>query len=217
MGIGASQARLLTLTSRLRDIEYRQESLSNTKMRLANESEAISAKYTKALSKQKFQFKNSIDGEYGDLTLHKMYMTVSTDNGELYGCQYRLFDKNGVEVNNSNYPDLYSRVKDNPGWLYEVIESGEFYLKATDNTGNVTGGELNVASDTNLCSVRDDSDEAKAKAEYDAAIGKINRREKQIDSQVSRLNTEYTAANQEYDSVKQIISDNTQNGFKLFG
>ena len=44
MGISASQARLLTLTSRLRDIEYKQQQLANTKMRFSVEQDEVSAK-----------------------------------------------------------------------------------------------------------------------------------------------------------------------------
>ncbi|MBR2525506.1 hypothetical protein IKE67_03470 [bacterium] len=216
MGIGASQARLLTLTSRLRDIEYRQESLSNIKMRFANESDAVSAKYTKALNKQKLQYKDYNTGEYHDLTLSQMYHNVvQGQDGNIYGCQYRLYKKDGTPVQEGS--TIYNNFNNDPGWLYEAIESGEFYLVATDNSGNASGGQVNIASDTSLSEVRDDSDEAIAKAEYDAAMRKINNKEKQIDSQISRLNTEYSAANQEYDSVKQIISDNTQYSFKLFG
>ena len=39
MGLAASQARLLTLTSRLSSNELRQQNIANMKMRLANDSE----------------------------------------------------------------------------------------------------------------------------------------------------------------------------------
>ena len=68
MGISASQARLLTLTSRLRDIEYKQQQLANTKMRFSVEQDEVSAKYSKALDKQKIQFKDYNTGEYSDCT-----------------------------------------------------------------------------------------------------------------------------------------------------
>ena len=104
-------------------------------------------------------------------------------------------------------------------WLYEAIESGEFYLVATNMQGQVENPseQVGIASDPNLSDVRYDKDEAKAKAEYDAAMNKINRKEKLIDSQISRLNTEYTAISTERETIQQIMSDNVQSSFKLFG
>ncbi len=52
MGLAASQARLLTLTSRLSSIELREQMLANAKILLANDSEEVSNKYTKALNNQ---------------------------------------------------------------------------------------------------------------------------------------------------------------------
>ena len=49
MGLAASQARLLTLTSRMADLEMNSMRCSNQKMILANKSDAISAKYADAL------------------------------------------------------------------------------------------------------------------------------------------------------------------------
>ncbi len=46
MGLAASQARLLTITSRLSSVELRQQRIAMDKMRLANDSEAVSTKYT---------------------------------------------------------------------------------------------------------------------------------------------------------------------------
>ena len=215
MGISASQARLLTLTSRLRDIEYKQQQLANTKMRFSVEQDEVSAKYSKALDKQKIQFKDYNTGEYKDLTLNNLYDTEG-------GCRYALYDKEGHFIGPGNasgsfarYMQLKQNVGNDPNWIYEAIESGEFFLKVKNN--NDQWVQCNAGTDTNLDIVRDDSDYAKAKADYDAAMRKISNKEKRIDSEVTKLNNEYQAMNTEYDSVKQIISDNSQNSFKLFG
>ena len=51
MGMSASQVRLLSLTARMNDVEFKSQQLANTKMRLADESAAISDEYTKGLNK----------------------------------------------------------------------------------------------------------------------------------------------------------------------
>lgn len=41
MGMSASQARLLAITSRMNDIELRSQQIANTKLRLADESDQV--------------------------------------------------------------------------------------------------------------------------------------------------------------------------------
>lgn len=52
MGLSASQGRLLFLTARLSDLEFKAQMISNDKIRLAQQSEQISNKYIDALDKQ---------------------------------------------------------------------------------------------------------------------------------------------------------------------
>ncbi len=52
MGLSASQGRLLFLTARLSDLEFKAQMISNDKIRLAQRSEEISTKYLDALDKQ---------------------------------------------------------------------------------------------------------------------------------------------------------------------
>ncbi len=58
MGLAASQARLLTITSRLSSVELRQQRIAMDKMRLANDSEAVSTKYTEALNNKTLTISN---------------------------------------------------------------------------------------------------------------------------------------------------------------
>ncbi len=70
MGLAASQARLLTLTSRLSSIELREQMLANSKILLANDSEEVSNKYTKALNNQTLKMSdgtNEIAMNYSNL------------------------------------------------------------------------------------------------------------------------------------------------------
>ena len=53
MGMSASQARLLSITVRINDVEYKSQQISNTKLRLADEAEQLATNYTNALNKQK--------------------------------------------------------------------------------------------------------------------------------------------------------------------
>ena len=57
MGLSASQARLLSLTARMHDIEYKAQNLEAQKLQMANESRQVYQEYENALNKQKVQFK----------------------------------------------------------------------------------------------------------------------------------------------------------------
>ena len=58
MGLAASQARLLTITSRLSSVELKQQRIAMDKMRLANDQDGVSEKYTNALSNKTLKISN---------------------------------------------------------------------------------------------------------------------------------------------------------------
>ena len=63
MGLSSSQARLLNLTARMHDIEYKAQNLEAQKLQMANESAHVYQEYENALNKTKVQFKTiSTDG-----------------------------------------------------------------------------------------------------------------------------------------------------------
>jgi outer membrane PBP1 activator LpoA protein len=57
MGMSASQARLLTITGRLTDNELRSQTITNSKLRLAQKSSEASQAYMDALNTEKLTYK----------------------------------------------------------------------------------------------------------------------------------------------------------------
>ena len=57
MGLAASQARLLSLTARMHDIEYKAQKLEAQKLQMANKSQHVYQEYEDALNMQKIQYK----------------------------------------------------------------------------------------------------------------------------------------------------------------
>ena len=57
MGLAASQARLLSLTARMHDIEYKAQKLEAQKLQMANQSQQVYQEYEDALNMQKIQYK----------------------------------------------------------------------------------------------------------------------------------------------------------------
>ena len=191
MGMSASQARLLAITARINDVEYKSQQISNTKLRLADEAEQVSTAYTNALNTQKYTYTDYSSGtptkfdlEYGSMGDFKL---ISASNGE--------------EVTTS-----FTAAQ-----LYEMIESGQFYLQKD-------GVEVSVSSEPTLAIEyeRDNGFLAKAEADYNAATAKINRKEKLLDNDLKALDTEHSALTTEFDSVKSLIGDNVEKSFNLF-
>ena len=84
MGLAASQARLLNLTSRMHDIEYKAQKLEAQKLQMANESTQVYQEYEDALNLTKLQFKqigtdgsaNYVDATYDLLTQSGYYVSM---------------------------------------------------------------------------------------------------------------------------------------------
>lgn len=91
MGMSASQARLLSLTARMSDLEFRAQNIQNSKIRLSDESEGISRAYSDALNKEKLTVYNcntntNIDATAENLTTYgKIPNTVPRILKDSYG------------------------------------------------------------------------------------------------------------------------------------
>ena len=316
MGMSASQARLLSLTARMNDVEFKSQNIANIKIRLADESEQLAMKYTKALNKQKYTltsyasgqaqkidlnvnnlwnpnsryriqatngnmvlspaladaYKNIIVGGYSatwmdtytDKDGTKCYDNPESRKNEAMAefCLKMLtgipsWDGSGYSYSNTAeetrgwnglikdfgedkvnyYKDLFNEmfeastvnsdgrrlnatlqyvevsadVANDPNWLYEAIESGEFMLVDTQ-----TGEEVTASSSVALAIETDSSEFAKAEAEYNAANMKINNKEKLLDNEMKKLDTEHNAISTEMDSIKNLIGKNIEKSFNLF-
>lgn len=90
MGLSASQARLLSLTARLSDLELKAQSISNAKIRLADMSEQASVDYSKALDEQKIKVYSGLQpngtSSYIDATAANLttYNAISTTDKQRF-------------------------------------------------------------------------------------------------------------------------------------
>lgn len=87
MGMSASQARLLSLTARLSDLEFQAQSISNSKIRLADESAQASTDYARALDKQKYTVYNAgtdayVDANYRNLVSYNQKLDINGTNSK---------------------------------------------------------------------------------------------------------------------------------------
>ena len=101
MGLASSQARLLNLTSRMHQIEYKAAKLEAEKLQMANESSQVYETYLEALEKTKVQYKVlSTDGSvtYHDINNYNDFVKAG------YALNYngRVFDGTESYVDNNN-------------------------------------------------------------------------------------------------------------------
>ena len=227
MGISASQARLLSITSRMNDVEYKSQQISNTKVRLADEAEQVANAYTKALNKTKLTF-STYDKDHGS-------MKVDLNSNNL--ANLKTIDENGnsvqrfrlIKADGSNQEVALYDAKTNPfgakfteSQLYEMLESGKYmlqeYTTKTDATGIQKRGyfDTSTSSNTQLAIEADQTELAKAEAEYNAKTLKINNKEKLLDNDLKALDTEHNALKTEQESIKSLIKENVDKTFNLF-
>lgn len=278
MGLSASQARLMMMTSRLSDLELKAQQISNAKVRLADQSEDASRAYSEALDKQVLTVKSfSADGNYsyiqanlnnlyssstasgiaGDSTLRyiknsagRIYIpndiitaaggTVAA-NGTITGATLAaLLTAKGVSATNTTapaykyYQSLVTAMTSgnaiatstlganatSPEWLQAQIEAGNIALYEYSSEGNDGSGGYEQVSwssgDSSLVEKTDNSDTAKAEAEYETTTAKIKSKEQRLDLELKQIDTEHTAVQTEMESVKKVMDKNIERTFKIF-
>ncbi len=137
MGMAASQARLLSITSRMADNELRSQIINNSKMRLATESSRVSEDYINALNSATMMMSNyDIAGEsqYQKLSFNSLTSYSSYNN------QYGLVNPNGKLLVSENDAEIYRNVKNGGGDLYDFLAAYGLEYKSTFFTEDVIGG-----------------------------------------------------------------------------
>lgn len=121
MGLAASQARLLSITSRMADNELRSQLINNAKMRLATDSSRASEEYIAALNKTQLMMTNY------DLRGEKQHVDLNFTNLTMYSPlnnQYGLVNKSGQllvsELDTARYETAFQKARED-----KEIEEGD--------------------------------------------------------------------------------------------
>jgi hypothetical protein len=147
-----------------------------------------------------------------DTPLFNYFMSIYNQIKSCGGC-VSVADYNGMNGNAANDTD----------WLQAMIQCGEFTIDtvATDNkSGDVTLTGTSPSSDFSIgytqTTTIDKTALAKAEAKYEKDLRDINKKDKQYDLTLSKLESERTSLTTEYDSVKKVIEDNIERTFGIF-
>ena len=138
----------------------------------------------------------------------------------LYG---KLIEKEGG-IDGVTTMDLYTvkGAETDSEFLQDMLKAGKISVEQAwiGTDGKAEDSTTSVPSDSNLeytaTSSIDKKAVAIAEAEYEHEMKKIDRKDKQYDMELNKLETERTALTTEYDSVKKVIKDNIERTFGIF-
>lgn len=149
--------------------------------------------------------------------------SVVTDktNSSYDASQVKYYTNIFNEIKDSGYNSQQMTNLTDSQWLYDQLNTGNISLYEWNSTAGADGtGDFVSTSwtsgDATLTSTTDDTNTAKAEAEYEATTAKIETKDKRFDMELSSIDTEHTAIQTEVDSVKKIIDKNIERSFKVF-
>ena len=237
MGLSSSQARLLNLTQRMHQLEYKAARLEAMKLQMANESTRVYEDYLDALDRTKVQVKTlTTDGAvtYVDLTSYGQFLTAGyalVYNDHVYTEADGLQQIVNSIANQVNSATTSVNISNFEAALTNVINSGYVTIVQSGAGGMPTGldiattdaeklyftdCETSVSTNTGLQEVTDEIELKKAEAKYEADMKRIDMKDRKYDSDLAALETERNAIKQEIDTLKTVAKDNVERTFKLF-
>lgn len=116
---------------------------------------------------------------------------------------------------NDNYIVIPDNKLNDPQWLRNAIKEGYVLIQEFDDSENKFS-DTSVSVTTKINEVKDEKNVKKAEAEYEADMKKINRKDKQYDTELAACETERNAIKEECDTLKNVAKENVDRTFKLF-
>lgn len=118
------------------------------------------------------------------------------------------------KMTTSGYKALQDGLASSAEWIQFAFESGLVCLEQVDANNN-----WNTTTYTNCSDITEQTNNAaltKAEAEYNAAMAKIENKDKRYDLELKNIDTEHNSLQTEYDSIKTAIDKNIERTFKIY-
>ena len=152
-----------------------------------------------------------VNDGYSDSMSWAAALKILKQKGSVSEVETTGVDKVGKSTTGDYYTNLFNKLCSN-GWyvdsdvsnLKEKIENGTYYLNGTTADNNTDLYEQ----------VADEETRNKAEAYWNTEMKKIQRKEKILDQELTKLQTEYSSLTTDYESVKSIISQNVSRSFQ---
>ena len=239
MGLAASQARLLLLTARKSDLEFRAQQITNAEMILAMQTEEVARTYSNKLSNQTIRYidqasQSEIEitaANLSNLSATGMKLQLLDDNGEwqdwvsdgtktVTGYQ----NENGEVITIEEYNLLTDEDKTNYKEMFVMNNETNNY-KGPQILEGINGGTMRIVTsggvelgvnDTAFSVGYNTADDAAADAEYRSKTAAIQIKEKRLQMDLQQVETQQKACDTEIDSVKKVMDKNIERTFKVF-
>ena len=192
MGMAASQARLLTITARMHDVEYQAQSIQNAKIQLSTQSDEVYNEYLDALDATTLTLRNSAS-ELVTATFNNMcgLNAIKTATGEEYvlkDSQDRLIVPADVEEAYNDFmgdggSDAYMfawYMLDKNGIAYANISEGKTWVDVCkENLASAENDAYESNDNTYLKNLKDSMDKILEEALNDYNAGKEDSEKKE--------------------------------------
>lgn len=236
MGLAASQGRLLLLTARKSDLELQAQSITQQRLLLAIQQETIAEEYADKTNNQIFQIRLDGASEYSPLSIASLNSLLngnatsdyklSADKSEVTSGKYGIFDTrtnkyiDPKDIKGDTGDTPYSKLQQNlesGAWVIRTPETRVEAAAGASGTREVkTMGDLMIGADSRFRQTYFTQDDNKAKADYDKAMARVQRLDKQLELKLNQVETQHKAVETEVESVDKIISNNIESSFKYF-
>ena len=164
MGMAASQARLLTITARIHDVEYQAQSIQNAKVQLSTQSDQVYQEYLEALDATTLTVKD-YEGNIITANFNNLWGKNAVETGNTYA----LFNSKGALIVTDAEKEAYDEYvlsggKDPYQFAIYMLDGGNSVGEPDTNlSDNVSNAESSVASahpdDTTLAKYKETLDE----------------------------------------------------------
>ena len=167
MGLSASQARLLSITARMHDVEYQAQNIMSQKVALATQEDAAYEDYCAALDAKRIQvaFNNGNTTKYVNATFSNV---CTFDDSGQRKCQYALTDANSGKmiVEQEVYDNYMEYQNDKYSFAWSMlgfIEGGEYsdysWSDAWGNNVGINAGDGDEGADGHVLQLMTDVEE----------------------------------------------------------
>lgn len=173
------------------------------KNKYENEYQPKYKQYQKDLKQYKVDYKNWTIAQ--NINTNGSTTTTGSATGTTTGTTATA---SSYDLNSSSSQSFANQLR-NSQYLVQGLLNNQFVLMKN-------GQQVSLASETSILEVDDESDDAKAEAEYNSEMRKTNNKEKILDMQSKAVDTEYSALKTEYESVKSLISEHADKDFTMF-
>ncbi len=153
---------------------------------------------------------NNVMNTYGEPNVTWIDVNNPNENGEAkYNWYSNLFTRM-----QQGYKTLQDGLASSNEWIQFALESGIVTMEQVDSENNWNG--LNYANCSDITEQTNDTAVSIAEAEYNAAMNKIENKDKKYDLELKNIDTEHNSLQTEYDSIKSAIDKNIERTFKIY-